>query len=135
MVDYDLDSIRLFLHVMGATVWVGGQIVLAALVPIARGFGPDAPKAMANGFNRVAWPFFGLAVITGVWNIFAVDLADVDTAYNAALGIKLLLVTVSGLAAAVHSGTTSPAIRGITGGGSLISGLAAIYIGIVLVGG
>jgi hypothetical protein len=30
------DTIRLFLHVLAATIWVGGQLVLAALVPILR---------------------------------------------------------------------------------------------------
>ena len=133
MVDYDLDSIRLFLHVIGASVWVGGQIVLAALVPVARAAGPDVPRAVANAFNRIAWPFFGLAVITGVWNIFVIDIADVETSYNVALGLKLLAVTVSGVAAAIHTNTTNPMVRGITGGGSLVAGLAAVYLGIAMV--
>ena len=30
------DSIRLFLHVIGATIWVGGQLVFAALVPVLK---------------------------------------------------------------------------------------------------
>ncbi|MCP5027822.1 MAG: hypothetical protein GY929_16225 [Actinomycetia bacterium] len=133
MVDYDLDSIRLFLHVMGAAVWVGGQIVLAALVPVARAAGPGVPRAVANAFNRVAWPFFGLAVVTGVWNIFVVDIAAVETSYNVALGLKLLAVALSGTAAAVYTNTENAMVRGITGGGSLVAGLAAIYLGIVLV--
>ena len=29
-------TVRLFLHVVAATVWVGGQVVLAALVPAVR---------------------------------------------------------------------------------------------------
>lgn len=29
------DTIRLFLHVLAATIWVGGQITLAALVPVS----------------------------------------------------------------------------------------------------
>lgn len=133
MVDYDLDSIRLFLHVLGASVWVGGQIVLAALVPVARAAGPDVPRAVANAFNRIAWPFFGLAVVTGVWNIFVIDIADVETSYNVALGLKLLAVTLSGMAAAIHTNTTNPMVRGITGGGSLVAGLAAVYLGIAMV--
>jgi hypothetical protein len=38
------DTIRLFLHVLAATIWVGGQITLAALVPLLRRFGPAAPS-------------------------------------------------------------------------------------------
>ncbi|MCP3909938.1 MAG: hypothetical protein GY713_03190 [Actinomycetia bacterium] len=135
MVDYDLDSIRLFLHVVGAAVWVGGQIVLAALVPVARAASPDVHRAVTNAFNRVAWPFFGLAVVTGVWNIFVIDVVDVESSYNVALGLKLIAVAISGTAAAIHTNTTSPMIRGVTGGGSLVAGLAAVYLGIVLVVG
>lgn len=29
-------TVRLFLHVLGATVWVGGQIALAGIVPVVR---------------------------------------------------------------------------------------------------
>jgi hypothetical protein len=38
------DSLRLFIHVIGATVWVGGQLVLAALVPALKKVNPDLPK-------------------------------------------------------------------------------------------
>ena len=36
-----LDTIRLTLHVLAATVWVGGQIVMTGLVGPARGLGAD----------------------------------------------------------------------------------------------
>ena len=62
------DTVRLFLHVLAATIWVGGQITLAALVPALRRLGAEIPRAAARRFNQVAWPAFGVLVIAGVWN-------------------------------------------------------------------
>ena len=44
-----LATVRLFLHVLAATVWVGGQLTLAGLVPGLRAISPDAPRI----FDRV----------------------------------------------------------------------------------
>src|SRR5262249_43278962 len=60
MLGVSWDTIRLFLHVLAATVWVGGQLTLAALVPVLRVQGPAAPKAAARRFNLVAWPAYGV---------------------------------------------------------------------------
>src|SRR5690348_13293499 len=49
-------------RVLAATVWVGGQLTLAALVPGLRAFGAEVPKAAARRFNQVAWPAFGVLV-------------------------------------------------------------------------
>ena len=68
MLSVSWDTIRLFLHVLAATIWVGGQITLAALVPVLRRLGADIPRAAARRFNQVAWPAFAVLVITGIWN-------------------------------------------------------------------
>ena len=47
MLSVSWDTIRLFLHVLAATIWVGGQLTLAAVVPVLRGFGADVPRAAA----------------------------------------------------------------------------------------
>jgi putative copper export protein len=49
-------TVRLFLHVLAATVWVGGQLTLAGLVPGLRALSPDAPRVVARRFNQIAWP-------------------------------------------------------------------------------
>ena len=72
MLSVSWDTIRLFLHVLAATIWVGGQITLAALVPVLRRLGAEIPRAAARRFNQVAWPAFAVLVITGIWNIAAV---------------------------------------------------------------
>ena len=60
------------LHIFAATVWVGGQVVLAAIVPLARRLGGrDATRAIARRFQIVAWPAFAVLLVTGTWNLFA----------------------------------------------------------------
>ena len=129
----DIDSIRIFLHLLGVTGWIGGQILMVGLLPLLRSLGPDAPRLAAARFARVAWPCFGLAIATGLWSLLAVDLAERDTGYLTALLVKLLLVGLSGAAAAIHSATKSPALRGATGALGGLAALGALFAGAVLV--
>jgi len=79
-------SIRLFLHVLAATVWVGGQLTLAGLVPGLRAISTEAPRIAARSFNRIAWPAFAVLVATGIWNI-----ADVNPTWDSEYGRTLIL--------------------------------------------
>jgi putative copper export protein len=98
------DTVRLFLHVLAATIWVGGQLTLAALVPVLRRFGAEVPRAAARRFNQVAWTAFAVLVVTGGWNIIAVqDEISHDTSYRVTLIVKLIVVGVSGVTAALHA--------------------------------
>ena len=55
------DTIRLFLHVLAATIWVGGQLVLAALAPVLRRAGRNAMKPrIQRVFNAVKSRFHGV---------------------------------------------------------------------------
>ena len=129
----DLDSIRVFLHLLGVAGWVGGQIVMVGLLPLLRSLGPDVPRIAAVRFARVAWPCFGLAVVTGIWSLFAVEIGNQDTGYLTALLVKLLLVGLSGVAAAVHATTWSVALRGATGALGGLAALGALFVGAVLI--
>lgn len=135
MNDFDLDTLRISLHLLAACVWVGGQVVLGALVPVLRNISPEAPRLAANRFGRVAWPFFALVVLTGIWNLAEIEVGDRSTAYHVTLAVKLLVVAATGSAAAVHSLTGSPAIRGITGAVGLLGSIAALVFGVMLVWG
>jgi len=59
-------TIRLFLHVIAASVWVGGQFALAGVVPALRRTAPQSTKAVAQAFGRIAWPAYGVTVLTGM---------------------------------------------------------------------
>jgi len=132
MLPLTLESLRLFLHVTAATVWVGGQLTLLGLLPILRELGPDAPKAAARRFNVIAWSAFGVLFITGIWNLLAESPGSKGTAWNATLGVKLVMVAATGIAAAFHAGARSKAVLAIGGAVSLLAGLAAVLLGILL---
>ncbi|MGZ4657459.1 MAG: hypothetical protein ACXVGE_10870 [Blastococcus sp.] len=132
MLPVDLDTVRLFLHVLAATVWVGGQFVLAALVPALRRAAPEVPGMAAHAFNRVAWPAFGVLIATGIWNIAA--LGDRGGAYRTTLTVKLVVVAASGVTAFLHARATSR--RGLAVFGALtgLTALAALLLGVILAG-
>jgi len=130
-----VDSIRLWLHVLGATVWVGGQLTLAALVPALRAAGPDVPKRAAQAFNRVAWPAFGLLLVTGVWNVIAVNHAHhPGSAYQGVLAAKMVVVAASGISAWQHTKATSPKGLAVWGAVTGLTALSSLYLGVLLAG-
>lgn len=134
MLPVSLDTIRLFIHVLAAAVWVGGQLVLAGLVPVLREAGQDTVTAGAQRFAQIAWPAFGLTVVTGIWNILEVDFDGVSSSYHASLGLKLVLVTLAGLAVAAHSLSDRKAIIAAGGAIGLIASLGALFVGLQLSG-
>ncbi len=127
------DTLRLFLHVLAATVWVGGQLTLAALVPTLRRLGADLPKAAARQFNRVAWPAFGVLIVTGVWNVVA-ERDKVTGEYRTTLVVKIVVVAVSGATAALHARSRSRTGLAVFGALTGISALAALLLGVLLAG-
>jgi putative copper export protein len=127
------DTVRLFLHVLAATVWVGGQLTLAALVPVLGRLGAQVPKAAARRFNQLAWPAFAVLVATGAWNIIAVR-AQIHGAYETTLVVKVAVVAVSGVTAALHSRARSRAGLAIFGALAGASALAALFLGVLLAG-
>ena len=132
MLPVDLETVRLFLHVLAATVWVGGQLVLAALVPALRRAGSDVPRTAARAFNRIAWPAFGVLVATGIWNVVA--LGDKGEAYRTTLIVKLVVVAASGVTALLHARATSRRGMAVFGALTGLTALGALLLGIVLAG-
>lgn len=131
--NFDLATIRIFLHVLGVTVWVGGQIVMMALLPVLRAAEIEGLAAKAaQAFQGVAWPAMALAIFTGIWNIFAVDMENATTGYNITFGIKFLFVIISGVSAYVHSKTDKPSVRGMTGAAGFVSAIIAMFLGFAL---
>lgn len=137
MLPVDATTIRLFLHVVAAAVWVGGQIALAGIVPVARRLGGnEMTGAVARRFQLIAWPAFAVLLATGVWNLFAVKIGDQSGEYLTTLLVKLLLVAVSGACAVAHIvvARTRPAVGGALAVLALLAALGATFFGVVLAG-
>ena len=132
MLSVSWDTVRLFLHVLAATIWVGGQLTLAALVPVLRRFGADVPGAAARRFNQVAWTAFAVLTVTGIWNIVAVrSQISHSASYRTTLIVKLVVVVISGVAAALHVRSRTSRSRAIFGARTGLSALAALFLGVL----
>jgi len=127
------DSIRLFLHVIGATIWVGGQLVFAALVPVLKKKDAALPKLVAHQFNKIAWPAYGLLVITGMWNMASLP-KQVPSNYSAFIGVKMTVVIFSAVAAILHSRAKSAKGMAMWGAMSGLAAISATYVGVLLAG-
>ena len=132
MISPTLDSLRVFLHLVAVAVWVGGQIVLAGLVPAVRKVAPQAMQTIAQGFARIAWPAFVVIVFTGVWGLAGEDMAARSGGYAATFGVKMLIVGTAVIATLVHSQGTSKAAKAVGGAVGLVASLLAAYAGVLM---
>lgn len=132
MISPTLDSLRTALHLLGVAVWVGGQVVLAGIVPAVRGVSREVTILVARRFAWLAWPALLLIVFTGVWAFADIDPAGRGSAYSTTFGVKMLLVALTAGSAVVHSQGTSKAAKAVGGALGLLSALAAAYLGVLM---
>ena len=135
MLSPTVDTVRLFVHLLAASVWVGGQVVLAGLVPSLRRTHPDATRVAARAFALIAWPAFVVVVGTGMWNLADVDVANTTTSYQITLFVKIALAIASGAAAAVHQVGRSTVALAVGGAVGLLAALGAMFCGYLLTTG
>ena len=132
MLSPTIDSIRLFLHVLAASVWVGGQIVLGGLVPKLRKVAPESLKVAANAFARIAWPAFAVVVVTGMWNILDITVGDMTSEYQITIFVHVLLAMAAAMFVVIHSiGQTKLALA-LGGALGLLTSLGAMFVGMLL---
>jgi putative copper export protein len=127
-----IDILRLSLHVLAATIWVGGQITLGALVPTLQAAGADVPRSVARRFSQVAWPAFVVLVATGIWNISAVH--DQSHVWKTVLMVKVAVVILSGITAYLHQRASSRAGLAVFGALTALTAVSALVIGVALAG-
>ncbi len=134
----DLDALRSFLHILSVSVWVGGQIVVAGLVPLLRkvdrSAGPVADGEMtatqqaARRFGRIAWPFFALAIITGLWSIGEIEWSASTGLWQTLFFVKMALVAASGVGAWLHARAQRAPERALFASVASLCALAALLI-------
>lgn len=64
-----MDSIMLLLHVLGATIWTGGHIVLAVVVlpKVLKENSPSRLLEFESVYEKIGMPALFIQVITGTW--------------------------------------------------------------------
>lgn len=144
MLPIETGTLVLWLHILAATVWIGGQVTVAMVMPLLRAH-EGLAATVGRRFQPLGWTAFAVLVATGILNITRLHLTwdeVLTTPPGRTLCVKLGLVLVSGLAAAVHAlyqarrsrpGSVVPSmVLGTVSVGAAV--LAALY-GVVLAGG
>lgn len=132
MISPSLESLRTALHLLAAAVWVGGQLVLAGIVPVLRREAPQALASAARAFARMAWPALFVLLVTGAWSLTAENAGSRDTEWLATLAIKLLAVGVAIAGTLAHSYSKKRTALILGGALSLLGSLIAFYLGVLL---
>lgn len=132
MISPTIDSLRTFLHLLAVAVWLGGQIVLAGIVPALQKVAPTSLSVVAQQFARLAWPAMIIVIFTGVWGMGSVNVTDRSSDYLVTFAIKMALVGVAIIATIIHSAGTSKAAKGIGGAVGLLTSLFAAYGGVLM---
>jgi putative copper export protein len=119
-----------YLHLLGATVWVGGLIVLAATMSAVRNVTDDRRVigVIARRFAALSWIALAVLVVTGL-------IQTSDYGWSGLLMVKVSLVLASMILAVWHTvsaRTQLPAIRGMIQAIILILALIILALAVAL---
>ncbi len=134
MLASSLTALRLTLHILAATIWVGGQLTLAGLVPTLKDAGEGVVTAAAKAFSRLAWPAYVVLIATGLWNYASFNMNEVSTAWKIVLAVKIAVALFAGLATFLHQKARSRGQIAFWGSVSGLSAVAALTLGVFLAG-
>ena len=100
-------ALMLFLHLLGATVWTGGHLVLALtwLPRVLRERSPEQLLRFEQGYERIGMPALVLQIVTGLWMAYQMvpsvaQWLSPDTPVARAIALKLVLLLCTALIAA-----------------------------------
>jgi putative copper export protein len=137
-------KIILWIHILAASLWIGGQVIIALLIPLLRSQ-PALLATAARRYQQVAWTAYIVLIGTGLLNAHNAGITWSDLLHSAlgrTLLLKLGFVALSGLAAAIHafvvapragsSGPTTRLLSAVLGMLSLGAALAAALYGVLI---
>jgi uncharacterized membrane protein len=128
------DAIVLWLHVVGAVVFIGPQVFLAAVaMPALRSVSDaqsrqQATRAITRGFGVLGGGALLLLLATGIYNFYDRERffdADVYPRYFFVLQVKLTLVTVVIVLTALHAMVLGRRLQGLQESGAPEAEIAA----------
>jgi cytochrome c oxidase assembly factor CtaG/putative copper export protein len=135
-VGHETTVTALNLHLVGMTVWVGGLMAIAALLPVLGTALPDTVRR----FSTVATWCYATVAVSGV--LFATvtvgSLDNLATPYGVVLLLKVALLALLGVGgylqrtAVIARGVDSPARFGRIAAGEVVLMSAAVALGVVL---
>jgi len=87
----------IIIHVLGATIWVGGHLLLCLryLPEALKKKDPEIIKAFEKKYEIIGMPSLFLQVITGIWmalSVYGVNLFGFSNPVETAISIKLILL-------------------------------------------
>ncbi len=129
-----VSAVRVSIHVLAATVWVGGQLTVAGLLKTVRSLGPDASKKIAKAFGKIEWPAFFILVVTGIWNVIADNPSAATSSWRYVMAAEVAIALLAGLAAFLHQRSQSKKLLAIFGAISGIFSIIAVVLGVLLAG-
>lgn len=86
-------------HVLGATIWVGGHLLLCVryLPEALKNKDPEIIKAFEKRYEIIGLPSLLIQVITGIWmaiSVYHVNLFGFSNPIETAVSIKLILLLI-----------------------------------------
>lgn len=90
-------TLRVFVHVVAATLWVGAMVASAWLEPRVQRSESEELWLVADGVRSAAWVAYLVLWATGIANLVAVGAATESSRYGASVVAKLGLVVASGV--------------------------------------
>ncbi|MBI2281112.1 MAG: copper resistance protein CopD [Bacteroidetes bacterium] len=89
----------IIIHVLGATIWVGGHLLLCLryLPEALKKKDPEIIKAFEKKYEIIGMPSLLLQVITGIWmalSVYGVNLFGFSNPVEVAVSIKLILLLI-----------------------------------------